>query len=104
MFLSQAYYILTEISKVTDEHSVLVHAGLTAVGKAAIDVCLEKKCQVFVTVSDLKQMQQIKQHFPTVRIINNIDWIQENCINFNVVDPLSLLFLSINLLMLTNLI
>jgi len=63
----QAYYILIEISKITKEDSVLVHSGLTAIGRAAIDVCLEKKCQVFVTVSDSKQMELLKQRFPSVR-------------------------------------
>jgi len=58
--------MLIEISKLNEEHKVLVHAGLTVVGKAAIDVCLEKKCQVFVTVSDSKQFNQLKQRFPTV--------------------------------------
>jgi NADPH:quinone reductase-like Zn-dependent oxidoreductase len=66
LILLQAYYILIEISKLTEENSVLVHSGLTAVGRAAIDICLEKKCQVFVTVSDSKQMELLKERFPSV--------------------------------------
>lgn len=60
--------MLTELSKITNEHSVLVHAGLTCVGQAAIAVCLERKCQVFVTVLDSKQMELLKQRFPSVCI------------------------------------
>jgi len=59
--------MLNVISKITEENSVLVHSGLTAVGRAAIDICLEKKCQIFVTVSDFKQMELLKQRFPLVR-------------------------------------
>lgn len=65
-FSLQAYYILIEISKITEENSVLIHAGLTAIGKAAINVCLEKKCKMFVTVSDSTQMELLKQNFPSV--------------------------------------
>jgi len=66
--------MLIAISKITKEHSVLVHSGLTAVGRAAIDICLEKKCQVYVTVSDSRQMELLKQRFPSVRtyILKNI--------------------------------
>lgn len=60
--------MLVIISKITKEHSVLVHSGLTAVGRAAIDICIEKKCQVYVTVSDSRQMELLKQRFPLVRI------------------------------------
>jgi len=58
--------MLIIISKITEENSVLVHSGLTAVGRAAIDICLEKKCQVFVTVSDSRQMELLNQRFPLV--------------------------------------
>ncbi|XP_025202615.1 fatty acid synthase-like [Melanaphis sacchari] len=75
---SMAYYILFEISKITKEDSVLVHSGLTAVGRAAIDVCLEKKCQVFVTVSDSKQMELLKQRFPSLPHSNVIIYDKEN--------------------------
>lgn len=59
--------MLIVTSKITEENSVLVHSGLTAVGRAAIDICLEKKCQIYVTVSDSKQMELLKQRFPLVR-------------------------------------
>lgn len=59
--------MLNIISQITEENSVLVHSGLTAVGRAAIDICLEKKCQIFVTVSNSKQMELLKQRFPLVR-------------------------------------
>lgn len=58
--------MLTELRKITQENSVLVHSGLTAVGRAAIHVCLEKKCQLFVTVSDSKQMELLRKTFPSV--------------------------------------
>jgi len=60
--------MLIVISRITEENSVLVHSGLTAVGRAAIDICLEKKCKIYVTVSDSKQMELLKQRFPLVRI------------------------------------
>jgi len=60
--------MLIVISGITEENSVLVHSGLTAVGRAAIDICLEKKCQIYVTDSDSKQMELLKQRFPLVRI------------------------------------
>jgi len=75
---SMAYYMLIEISKLNEEHNVLVHAGLTVVGKAAIDVCLEKKCQVFVTVSDSKQFNQLKQRFPTLPHSNILIYDKDN--------------------------
>ncbi|XP_025423656.1 fatty acid synthase-like [Sipha flava] len=75
---SMAYYILIEISKLTEENSVLVHSGLTAVGRAAIDICLEKKCQVFVTVSDSKQMELLKERFPSLPHSNVIIYDKEN--------------------------
>lgn len=59
--------MLNIISEITEENLVLVHSGLTAVGRAAIDICLEKKCQIFVTVSNSKQMELLKQRFPLVR-------------------------------------
>lgn len=63
--------MLTYLRNVTDGDCVLVHAGLTAVGQACIDVCLEKKCEVFVTVSDSEQMESLNQTFPSVHN-NNI--------------------------------
>jgi len=62
--------MLIIISEITEENSVLVHSGLTAVGRAAIDICLEKKCQIYVTVSDSKQMELLKQRFPLVCTYN----------------------------------
>lgn len=61
--------MLVAQSNIRENDSVLVHAGLTCVGQASIDICLEKKCQVFVTVFDLKQMELLKQRFPSVCII-----------------------------------
>ncbi|XP_060836307.1 fatty acid synthase-like [Rhopalosiphum padi] len=75
---SMAYYILIEISKITKDNLVLIHSGLTPVGQAAIDVCLEKKCQVFVTVSDSKQMELLKQRFPSLPHKNVIIYDKEN--------------------------
>jgi len=59
--------MLIVTSNITKNHSVLVHSGLTAVGRAVIDICIEKNCQVYVTVSDSKQMELLKQRFPSVR-------------------------------------
>ncbi|XP_022162608.1 fatty acid synthase-like [Myzus persicae] len=75
---SMAYYMLIVISKITEENSVLVHSGLTAVGRAAIDICLEKKCQVYVTVSNSRQMELLNQRFPSLPHSNVIIYDKEN--------------------------
>lgn len=72
---SQAYYMLTYLSAISENSCVLVHAGLTAIGQACIDVCLEKKCQVIVTVANSEQMEVLKQRFPSVcnnKLLRNI--------------------------------
>ncbi|VVC29215.1 Hypothetical protein CINCED_3A015604 [Cinara cedri] len=75
---SMAYYMLADLIQIMETQCILVHAGLTAVGQACVDVSLERKCQVFVTVLNSKQMELFKQRFPSVPHTNIIIYDEEN--------------------------
>ena len=64
----QAYYSLVLTANVASGESVLVQAGWTSVGQAAIALALSFECTVFTTVSNNEQAMFIKQKFPQVCI------------------------------------
>lgn len=64
------YYILTVLitpeEKCIDK-TILVHAGLNAVGQAAITIALAKGYTVYASVENEKQQMLLKKKFPSVR-------------------------------------
>lgn len=65
-WLFQAYYSLLLRAELEKGESVLVHAGMSPIGQAAIAVSLEMKAVLYATVCTGDQMGKLLTLFPQV--------------------------------------
>lgn len=65
----QAYYMLTIKTRLNPGDNVLIHAGCSSIGLAAILVASSFGCNVFTTVFDLTQKDLILKKFSFVSIL-----------------------------------
>lgn len=65
----QAYYCLFTKARLKVGETVLIHAGCTAIGLAAIKIASSHNCKIYTTVSTDKQRNFLKSHFSFVRLI-----------------------------------
>lgn len=64
------YYILTVLISPKDilfEKTILIHAGLSVIGQAAITIALAEEFTVYATVENEEQTILLKKKFPSVR-------------------------------------
>lgn len=61
---STAYYALAVRGKMRSSDSVLIHAGASDVGQAAISIALHTGCTVYTTVSTLDERAFLLDRFP----------------------------------------
>lgn len=59
---------LTSLNDRYEENSVLVHAGINAVGQAAIAIALAAGNPVYATVENEEQAKLLRKRFPSVKI------------------------------------
>lgn len=59
-----AYYALVIRGSLTDNETVLIHAGAGGVGMAAIRICLSRNCRVFTTVGSQAKRDYLLKEFP----------------------------------------
>jgi len=67
----QAYYILNVLStpnKSPSQNTILVHAGLNAVGQATIAIALAAGDVVYTTVESEEQAALLRKRFPSVSV------------------------------------
>lgn len=64
----QAYIALVQRAKVQPGETVLIHAGCSAIGIAAISIAAVAGCTIYTTVSTDYQRAFLKKHFSFVRI------------------------------------
>lgn len=62
-----AYYGLIIRGKLKRGEKVLIHSGSGGVGQAAINICLDMGCQLFVSVGSMEKRQFLKSIFPKLR-------------------------------------
>ncbi|KAJ9584285.1 hypothetical protein L9F63_021354, partial [Diploptera punctata] len=62
-----AYYSLILTANINSGESVLIHAGWTSIGQAAITLALSFGCTVYTTVSNQDQAKFIRQKFPQMQ-------------------------------------
>lgn len=63
---STAYYSLVIRGNLKRGEKVLIHSGSGGVGQAAINICLDLECQVFVTVGAPEKREFLKKLFPSL--------------------------------------
>jgi NADPH:quinone reductase-like Zn-dependent oxidoreductase len=68
----QAYYSLVLAARMKKEQRVMIHAGWSCTGQAAINLALDYNCTVFTTFANQEQRTFIKSRFPQVSVIYNI--------------------------------
>lgn len=61
---STIYYGLIVRGKMQSGETVLIHAGSGGIGLAAINVCLNRSCRVFTTVSSREKKDFVQKMFP----------------------------------------
>ncbi|XP_077526204.1 fatty acid synthase-like isoform X2 [Haemaphysalis longicornis] len=61
---STAYYALLLRGNLRAGETILVHAGSSDVGQAAISIALSMGCTVFTTVDSVEKHEFLKSHFP----------------------------------------
>ena len=59
-----AYYSLIIRGDLKRGESVLIHSGSGGVGQAAINICLDMECDVFITVGAKEKREFLKKLFP----------------------------------------
>ncbi|PSN47319.1 hypothetical protein C0J52_04420, partial [Blattella germanica] len=76
----KAYNALFLKGKLQHDESVLIHAGWSAIGQAAIILALDHGCKVFTSVSNEEQKRFIKQRFPQVSMLHIILYSTLYCV------------------------
>jgi NADPH:quinone reductase-like Zn-dependent oxidoreductase len=71
MLYLQAYYSLVLAARMKQGQRIMIHAGWTNVGQAAITLALDFNCTVFTTVANQEQRAFIRCRFPQVSVICN---------------------------------
>jgi NADPH:quinone reductase-like Zn-dependent oxidoreductase len=72
MHYFQAYYSLVLVAKMKQGQRVMIHAGWTNIGQAAIALAVNYGCTVFTTVANQEQRAFIRCQFPQVSVICNL--------------------------------
>ena len=65
----EAYYSLVLAARMKKEQRIMIHAGWTCIGQAAITLALDYNCTVFTTFANQEQRTFIKCRFPQVSVI-----------------------------------
>jgi hypothetical protein len=65
----QAYYSLVLAARMKQGQRVMIHAGWTNIGQAAIALAVDCGCTVFTTVANQEQRAFIRCRFPQVSVI-----------------------------------
>lgn len=68
----QAYYSLFLVARMKQGQRVLVHAGWTSTGQAAIALAIDYGCTVFTTVANEEERAFIRCRFPQVSDMRNL--------------------------------
>jgi len=65
----QAYYSLLLAARMKKEQRIMIHAGWSCIGQAAITLALDYDCTSFTTFDNQEQRTFIKCQFPQVNVI-----------------------------------
>jgi len=65
----QAYYSLVLAARMKKGQRIMIHAGWSCIGQAAITLALDYNCTVFTTFANQEQRTFIKCQFPQVSVI-----------------------------------